>query len=189
MKKVSLSLLLFATVLMFQNCKKSSTDDTTTTTATPLLTALINSNTWSPDTVSANITYNAAAKTKTLNVSGTLSQKQVTFAVTLKNATSTNDFTAGTYIVDATPNPLMQYSTQQKDGTGAYVFVPYGTTAEGNGTVIVTSVDATNKLMTGTFSFISRKTNYDGDGNITSISIANVTSGAFTNLPYTFVSN
>jgi len=186
MKNLALSALLFATILLFQNCKKSSTDETTTTAAK--LSAYINTTAWTPDTLSAAITYNAAAKTKVFSVSGTQSQKQVNFSVKLANATSVNDFTLATYAVDATGNPLMVYSTQQKDATGAYVFVPQGTVAAGDGSVVITSIDTVNKLITGTFSFISRRVNYDADGNITSVYVANVTGGTFTNLPYTFVS-
>lgn len=189
MKKVSLSVLLIATILLFQNCKKDDAVTGTEPTVTYKLTASINGTAWTPDTLNATITYNAAAKTKIFAFSGTKAQKQVNVAVTVNNSTSTNDFPVATYTVDATGNPLMVYSTQQKNSSGAYVFVPHGSVDQNAGTISISSIDAANKLITGTFNFSSRTINYDGSGNIISVDVANVSSGSFTNLPYTFTSN
>lgn len=188
MKKIALSVLLVVVVLMFQNCKKSSDD--TTTTSNPLLEATVNGTAWTPDTLSATVTYNAASKTKTLHITGTKAQRQVNITVTAIAATTTADFTASTYTVDATINPLMTYATQQKDtGTGAYVFVVQGTADNAGGSITVSSNDATNKTITGTFYFTTRKITYDGDGNVVSVYAANITGGTFNALPYTFISN
>jgi hypothetical protein len=186
MKQLSLSFLALFIVLLFQNCKKSS-DDTTATTTT-VLQASINGTAWTPDTLSANITYNAAAKTKVLNFTGTYNQRRLTCAVTLNNATNTNDFTIGSYTVDATGNPLMTYSLQQKDNSGNYVFVPVATAGTGDGLVAVSGVDAAKGIITGSFSFTTKKFNYDSSGNIISISNNVISSGIFTNMPYTFIS-
>jgi hypothetical protein len=185
MKKISLSVFAIFIILFFQNCKKSTTDNSTTTL--PQLTAIINGITWTPDTLSASITYNAAAKTKTLSFTGTHSQKQIACTVTLNNATATNDFTTGANTVDATSNPLMVYSTQQKDGNGNYVFVPAATAGTGNGTVAISAVNSTGGLISGTFDFSYKKANYDSDGNTISVTNDVITGGTFTNMPYTFI--
>jgi hypothetical protein len=189
MKKIALTLLSAVIVLLFQNCKKSSTDDTTTTTtATVNLQASVNGVAWTPDTLSAAITYNAATKTKAFNFTGKYNQKQIACSVTLSNATSINDFTIGTATVDATGNPAMVYSTQQKDSNGNYVFVPLMTAAENEGSVTVSSIDAVKGVITGSFSFAHRKTNYDNEGNVVSVTNTVISAGTFTDIPYTFMS-
>ena len=176
-------------VMLFQNCKKDSTVTSTTTTTSPLLQAYINDILWEPDTLSASITYTAATKAKVFNFTGTKSQKRVNFSLTLPNATNNADFTAATYMIDANNNPLMVYSTQQKNTSGAYVFVPFGTVDVGGGKVTVSSVDVTNKTITGEFSLTTKVANYDSNGNVVSVNIVNVRSGQFNNMPYTFISN
>jgi hypothetical protein len=187
MKKLALLALFVVTVLMFQNCKKSSDD--TVDTVSPLLQASVNGAAWTPDTLSATVTYNAAAKTKVLNISGTKTQKQVNIVITSSNATNTADFGVTTYTVDATLNPLMTYATQQKDATtGAYSFVVQGTADQSGGSITISSIDATNKTITGSFNFSTRKITYDGLGNVVSVSTSTISGGTFTNLPYSFVS-
>ncbi|MES2275633.1 MAG: DUF6252 family protein [Bacteroidota bacterium] len=185
-KQIPLSLLALVMVLLFQNCKKGSDD--VAATATPVLQATINSIVWTPDTLSANITYNAATKTKVFNFSGTYNQRRLTCAVTLSSATSTNDFTLNSYTIDASGNPLITYSVQQKDSAGNYVFVPIVTAGNGDGLVTITAVDSASGLISGTFSFTTKKLNYDTDGNITTITNTVVSGGAFTKMPYTFIS-
>jgi len=165
MKKIILFALFISTVLLFQNCKKS-TDDTTTTTTTPTYQAYINGTVWTPDTTSATITYNAAAKTKTLYMVGTLAQKQVAFTLTIPTTTTTADIPLATYIVGTSTNILtMTYSVQQKSSTGAYVFVPQGTVSTSGGSVTVSGIDLAKNIITGTFALTARTTNYDSSGN------------------------
>lgn len=187
MTKLKLAPYVFLCALFFQNCKKDTVTATTTTTAT--FQASIDDTTWTPDTVNASITYNAAAKTRTFYCIGTKAQKQVLMSITLNNAAAGTGFATGTYYVDATPHVTQQYNRQTKDPSGNYVFVPHGTVTPGSGVIVVTSVDSVRKVMTGIFNFISRKTNYDGDGNVVSINIANISSGVFNSLPYALVNN
>jgi len=184
MKKVSLSVLTILFALFFQSCKKSTTDDTTTTPAQ--LTAIINSTNWTPDTLNASITYDTATKTKVFSFTGTHSQKQIACTVTLNNATATNDFPTGANTVDNSGNPLMVYSTQQKNSSGNYVFVPVATAGSGNGTVTISSVNSAGGLISGTFDFSYKRADYDQNGNIVSVTNDVITGGTFTNMPYTF---
>ena len=185
MKKVSLSVLTILFALFFQSCKKSTTDDTTTTPAQ--LTAIINSTNWTPDTLNASITYNTATKTKVFSFTGTHRQKQIACTVTLNNATATNDFPTGANTVGNSGNPLMVYSTQQKDSNGSYVFVPVATAASGNGTLTISSINTASGLISGTFSFSNKTANYDSSGNIISVTNDVITGGTFTNMPYRFI--
>lgn len=185
MKKISLSALAILLILFFQNCKKSTSDDPATTPAQ--LTATINGTSWTPDTLNATITYNTATKTKVFSFTGTHSQKQIACTVTLSNAVATNDFPTGANTVDNSGNPLMVYSTQQKDSNGSYVFVPVATAASGNGTLTISSINAASGLISGTFSFSNKTANYDSSGNIVSVTNDVITGGVFTNMPYGFI--
>lgn len=188
MKKILLPALLAVTVLLFQNCKKNA-DDITATTSTPTLQATVNGLTWAPDTLSATIAYHSATKTKVFTFTGTQAQKRVTCSVTITNATNTADFPLSGYTVDATGNPSMVYSMQQKDGSGNYVFVPLVTAAQNYGYLAVSAVDATNHLITGSFNFSAVKTNYDGNGNVVSVTNTAINGGYFTNMSYTYTSD
>lgn len=184
-----LTLCLFGAVLL-QSCKKDSTDDTTTTTTeSPILQAYIGGSVWTPDTLSAGINYNAATNSKTFNCTGTVSQNRIVFSVKLASAANDNTFPAGTYNVDTEGTVSMAYYTQQLVTAGVYNFILHGTVQPGSGTVTITSVDAANKTITGTYSFTSTKVNYDDQGNYESISVASITSGVFNAMPYTFTSN
>lgn len=187
MKNTPLFILAAMALMFLQNCKKSSDDATTTTTYK--LSATVNGISWTPDTLSATITYNAATKTKTFAFSGNYLQRQISCAVKLADAAATNDFPLSGYNVDATGNLLMVYNYWQKNSEGVYAFVPIATAGNNEGTVTVTAVNAQSGLITGTFSFAHKQTNYDSDGNAISVTNTTVTSGTFTNMPYTFVSN
>ena len=188
MKKTQLLMLLLLSAICIQSCKKDVTT-TASTISDKILSANINGTAWNPDTVSAAITYNDAAKTKTFNVVGTATQQRVSISVTIPNSTNTNDFTLATYKVDATTNVVLKYFTYQLQPGGGYDYTQVGVVEPSSGSVIITAIDTTKKLITGTYSFTAKKVNYDSDGNIISIEIQQVLLGTFTNLPYTFVSN
>lgn len=185
MKQILVTALAILAISTFQSCKKSAD---TPATAAPQLEALINGTSWAPDTLSAGITYYAATKTKVFNFTGTYKQRLLNCAITVSNAANTNDFTLTTYVVDATGNPLMTYSAQQKDSNGNYVFMPVATAAANNGTITISSINVASGLISGTFSFSDKKNNYDNNGNVVSITNTVISSGEFTNMPYKFIS-
>ena len=189
MKRIYISLTILLSVLIFNSCKKSNTTAPTDTTPPPLLQAIINNAFWTPDTLSASITYTAATQKKVLNFEATKSQKRVAFAITLPNSTNTNDFTTGTYLIDANNRLSMTYSVQIRNSSNVLVFVPFGTVEAGGGGVDITAIDAANKTITGRFSLTARVPNYDTNGNLVSVTTAVVTNGQFNAMPYTFVSN
>lgn len=183
MNKLKLILLLLLAAFLIQSCNKDAVTAVATTTAP--FQANINGTTWAPDTLSNAIVFNATEKTKTFTLTGTKDQKQVIMSVTLTDATSGDGFTTGTYTVSEDGNVAIQYNTLQQNGEGEYVYLPHGTVSPGSGSIIVTAVDTVKKTITGTFSFYSRSTIYDDDGNVVSITVDNITSGEFTSLPYT----
>jgi len=187
MKRISLIAIVFSAVLLLQNCKKDTYTATASTTST--LYAVINDTTWTPDTLSASITYNSVAKTKVFSFSGQILGKQINAAVTKSSGSNTPGFPLATYNVNNTSNVVLTYFNKQKNSSGNYVFVQQGTVAPGSGTLTVTAVDSVKKVITGTFSFTAKQNNYDSNGNITSVFVANVFFGSFNKMPYSFVSN
>ncbi|TWR26136.1 hypothetical protein FPZ42_10940 [Mucilaginibacter achroorhodeus] len=166
------------------SCKKSSTSETVT--PTPVLQATIGGSTWTPDTVSATITYNATAKTKTFHFTGTQAQKQIDISIQDVSPVNNQNFTGGSYLPDANGINTFNYSTQIKNSSGAYVFAPYGVIKPGDGNVTVTALDSAGKTISGTFYFNASKNNYDSNGNIISADLVGVSGGSF-KIPYQFI--
>jgi hypothetical protein len=188
MKKIYLFVILFSTVLLLQNCKKDTVTETATSSNTFF--AIINGTSWTADTVTASITYNAATKSKIFACSGVALNKEVNMSDTLHNALNTAGFPLSTYNVGTTtPNVVMSYYTAQLNSLGHYTFAPLGTVYPGSGTFIISAIDSVKKVITGTFACSSLINNYDDNGNIISVTREEVTAGAFNNMPYTFVSN
>ncbi|MFA6245749.1 MAG: DUF6252 family protein [Mucilaginibacter sp.] len=183
MKKNALFLFIIPVVILSQSCKKSSSADTT---PTPVFQAYIGSPVWTPDTVSASITYNATAKTKVFTCGGVKDQKKIDITLTDPTPEDNSGITLGTYNVTANSNVLFTYSIQKKNTNGEYVFESFGTVQPGSGTLTISAVDTDAKTITGTFSFTSSKTNYDENGGIISVNLASVTAGTITKMPYTF---
>jgi hypothetical protein len=187
MRKIQLIVLLLISAITIQSCKKDVVTSASTT-SDKRLSANINGTDWVPDTINAAITYNSAAQTKTFTVVGTADEKQVSINIKLANATNTADFTIGNYKFDGTDRVKLTYSILKLVGND-YAYVQVGDVEAGSGSVTITAVDTDKKVITGYYSFTSKKVNYDLDGNIQSIEISQVLLGTFTNLPYNFVSN
>lgn len=177
MKKFVLFIVLG--VFMFSACKKDSTSVTTTSDSNSTLQAYIDGAVWTPDTLSASITYNATTNTKVFEFSGQKSQKKIDVTLTQAATSNNGSFGLGTY---TTGNAT--YYMQQKDQNNNYVFLQDGTAQAGSSSVTITAVDAVKKTITGTFSFTATKGNYDSNGNLISIDIHEATSGVFNALPY-----
>lgn len=185
MKKLLIPFLFIGYAICVQSCKKSTTDYVTTYR---ILSASINSVSWVPDTVTAAITYNSAANTRTFSCVGTYDQKQVFINLTQRGGATSTGYPLGTYTIDST-NVILTYSVQQKDSNGAYVFVQQGVVHPGSGYVTISSVDTVAKKITGLFKFTPKNVTYDSNGNVSSIKSIIVSGGSFYNLPYTFKRN
>jgi len=181
MKKRSLIIVLLLSSVLLQFCKKASTDTTTTdtTTSTILFNTYLNGVLWTPKTVSATLTYNATAKTKTFVCTATDTAGTHKIVLNLVQPATALDstLTAQTYSDTTTFKP--NYYTIANN-----VSTPVGSLR--GAFVTISSMDVTKKLITGTFAFYSTKFTYDGSGNVVSIVSTGVTSGQFNNMPYTF---
>lgn len=187
MKRFSPIIILLLTAFLLQNCKKDTV--TATASSNTTLFAVINDSTWTADTVTAAITYNAATKTKVFSCTGVGLGKEINMALTQNNAINTGGFPLATFVVDNTSNVLLSYYTEQKNASGVYVLAPQGTVDPGSGTVIISAIDSVKRQITGTFDFTTLKNTYDSQGNITAVTRAHITAGAFNKMPYTFKSN
>ncbi|HTE00167.1 MAG TPA: DUF6252 family protein [Mucilaginibacter sp.] len=183
MNKLKLIVLLLLSAIIIQSCNKDAVTASASTTAA--FQANINGSTWAPDTLGTTITYDPDTKIKVFNCFGVKDQKRVSMSIKLTNQDSADGFALGTYTVTGDGSIAMQYSILQKNSEGQYVYVPHGTVAAGSGSIIITAVDSVKKTITGTFSFYSRSTVYDNDGNVVSITVDNITAGEFTSLAYT----
>ncbi|SEN47672.1 hypothetical protein SAMN05192574_103283 [Mucilaginibacter gossypiicola] len=184
MRKIQLLMLFVLSAIIFQGCKKDVVTSASTT-SDQILAATINGTSWIPDDVTATITYDAATKTKSFDVVGTIDLKRVKWTVTLSDAasaTNVNSFPLSTYRVDTTARVKMAYYTST-DGTS---YAQVGTVEPGSGSIIITSIDPTKNVITGTYSLTAKKVNYNDDGTISSIETSQILGGTFTNLPYTF---
>jgi hypothetical protein len=182
--RLPIFLILLASVpFLIQSCNKDAVTSIAYTTAA--FQANIDGNVWAPDTTSTVVTYNSAAGTKTLVVSGTKQAKQVIFTVTVPAAANTPGFPLGTYTVDGT-SITAQFNTQK---SAEAPFTPRGTVESGSGTLTVTAIDSVKKQITGTFGLVSRTINYDDNGNVLSTTINNVTGGEFTAVSYIYANN
>lgn len=185
MKKFALFLFVIPAIILSQSCKKSSNDDAAAVTP-PILQAYIGTPVWTPDTLSASITYNAATNTRVLKISGVKAQKKIDIVFNDPTPGNANAITLGSYKVDATSNLQLIYSTQKKGADGSYIFEQFGTVQPNSGNLVIAGIDPARKILTGTFNFTSSKTNYDQNGNVISIDLAPVSNGTFQDLPYTF---
>jgi hypothetical protein len=175
-------LFVVSGVFLFSACKKDSTSVTTTTDSNQTLQAYINGSIWTPDTLSASITYSSSNHTKVFEFGGQKSQKKIDVLLTQSASSNNQSFGLGTY-----STVVANYYAQQKDNNGNYVFVQDGTTPAGSASVTITAIDTVKKTITGTFGFTATKNNYDSNGNVVSIDINSATSGVFNALPYTFI--
>jgi hypothetical protein len=182
MKKLSLITLLLSAVLLLQNCTKDTVSAVATSSATMF--AVINDTTWTAQSISTTITYNAATKDKVIACTAATSDKQLTMLITQADASNSPGFPLNTYNANASGSIAFSYATKQNNA-----YVPLGTVAAGSGTFVITAIDSVKKQMTGTFSFTALKNNYDTGGNIVSVTISKVADGTFNNMPYSFVSN
>ena len=170
-----------------QKCKKDTV--TATATSSTTLFATINDTLWNADTIKASITYNSTTKSKVFACTGIANNKEINISCTQTNATNTAGFPLSVFNADAAGNNTFSFFMAQKNPAGNYVFVQQGTVAAGSGNITVTAVDSVKKLITGIYAFTSIQNNYDNNGNIISVSVSQVTAGAFNSMPYTFTSN
>ena len=187
MKKISLIATLLLAVLLLQKCKKDTV--TATATSSTTLFATINDTLWNADTIHASLTYNSATKSKVFACTGIANNKEINISCTQTNATNTAGFPLSVFNADAAGNNTFSFFMAQKNPAGNYVFVQQGTVAAGSGNITVTAVDSVKKLITGIYAFTSIQNNYDNNGNIVSVSVSQISAGAFNAMPYTFTSN
>ena len=181
MKKFSLIVALFLAILLLQNCSKDTVTATASTTQT--LFATINDSTWTTNTYTAVINYDATSKSKIFSCFATGNNKKIVMSVTQNNTTNTPGFPVKSFLSDAAGTNNFSFLTTTNGGVN---YVQHGIVGPGSGSLSVTGIDSVKKVITGIFYFTAVKNNLDSNGNIISTSVSQITSGAFNAMPYTF---
>jgi uncharacterized protein DUF6252 len=157
MKKLTLLFIAVASLAVISSCKKSSS--TVVSTPTNNMSALVNGVPWG---TTAGVGTNASGP---LTLTGTASDGET---ITLKIA----PMKTGKYVLNSTSASSAIYSPTAT----SLSFFATGADSTATGTINLTSLDTSNLLASGTFSFTGV--------NIQNNTKKNITGGSFTNLPY-----
>ncbi len=153
MKKIATLALLIAMMVSSFNCKKDSSGSSVPAAS---LSMKLNGTSWNATTISAAFTSSTNTTTIVAIKSGTSDNLELSYIGTGK----------GTYTIDM--------GEASGSGTIGSVSFDTGNSLNATGSVIVTGYDSSNKLISGTFSFMNTV-----NGTI----VYNVTAGTFENVP------
>jgi len=176
-KKLFPAALLFIAALL-QNCKKEA-GNTPAALPTTGMYALINDTAWTAVTVIASLDYDGTGKTFTCR--GTMGNKIIQLIALQNNVAAGNSFPVGA-------------ANGNFDSFGYYILPVHRPLTEQNptlGTVpgaslVITAIDTTNRLISGTFTFPQADTAYDAVGNVTVVQNNQITNGFFKQVHYVY---
>ncbi|HTD40727.1 MAG TPA: hypothetical protein VK671_08910 [Mucilaginibacter sp.] len=175
-----LAAALLCVVALLQNCKKEAAH-----TPAPLpaqgMYALINDTAWTAVTIAASLEYDPLSTSKIFNCRGTMGDKIIQLTATQNNVAAGNYFPVG-------------LANGNFDSFGYYILPVHRNLTEQNptkGTVagtslVITDIDTTNRLISGTFTFPQADTAYDAVGNVTVVQKNQITNGFFKQVHYVY---
>lgn len=143
--------------------------------------ALINDTAWTAITVTASLEYNGFSTGKIFTCRGTMGDKIIQLIAIQNNVAPGNDFPVG----PADPNsdsfgyfilPIHRSLTEQN--------VTLGTSA--GTSLVITAIDTTKRLISGTFTFPQADSAYDAVGNVTAVQKNLITNGFFKQIHYVY---
>jgi len=159
MKRIDILILALILSLAFVSCNNDDEEDDNDQ-GDPSMTALIDGQPWSSSQSSGSV-YGGI-----IGVTGLSSDdKAITISLTGEST--------GTYILDQQLNHALAYTVDQSGVTPAYTSNGH---ADAGGTVVVSTINETDKLISGTFSTIVYRH--------TDSTFINITEGVFTDIPY-----
>jgi len=166
--KITLSrMLIVALLLSFFGCGKELSYEKGTggnNGGTGPFRAMIDGVNW----VATDASINVLVLNGAINITGTSSDnKAITISLLAQNP--------GTYILDANSLGIGTLDEVESGGPVSYT-TQSGDTSQAGGTVVITSIDNSNKTITGTFSFKV----YDPASGVTKV----ISEGVFDHLPY-----
>ncbi|HTK20532.1 MAG TPA: DUF6252 family protein [Mucilaginibacter sp.] len=178
LKLVPLAALMFVAVLL-QNCKKEATNTSAAIPAKGMY-ALINDTAWTAVSVTATLEYDAVSG-KIFTCRGTMGNKIIQLTAIQNNVGAGNSFPVGP-------------ANANFDSFGYYIMPIHRDLTEQNptaGTVagtslVITAIDTTNRLISGTFTFPQADTAYDAVGNVTGVQNNLITNGFFKQVHYVY---
>jgi hypothetical protein len=172
------ALLLVAALL--QSCKKETAHAPAPPPAAGMY-ALVNDTAWTAVTIAASLEYDRPSTSKVFTLRGTMGDKIIELISTQNNVAAGNNFPIGPangnfasfgyYIL-----PVHRALTEQNPTAGTV-----------NGTsLVITAIDTTNRLISGTFKFPQADTAYDAIGNVTVVQNNQITNGFFKQVHYVY---
>ena len=172
--------VLLLVAALFQNCKKEAAK---TPAAPPKqgMYALINDTAWTAVTVAASLEYDGASTSKTFTCQGTMGGQIVQLIARQNNIGPGNNFPVGpangnSAIFGYYIMPVHRNLTEQNP--------TLGTTA--GTSLVITSIDTANRLISGTFKFPQADSAYDAFGNVTAVTKNLIANGVFKQVHYVY---
>jgi hypothetical protein len=171
--------LLFVAALL-QNCKKEAAN---TPAALPKqgMYALINDTAWTALTVTASLEYNGLSTGKTFTCQGTRGNQMIQLIAVQNNVAAGNDFPVGP-------------ANGNSDSFGYFILPVHRNLTEQNTTpgntagtsLVITAIDTTKRLISGTFTFPQADSAYDANGNVIAVQKNQITDGFFKQVHYVY---
>ncbi len=178
-KNLLAAALLFVVALL-QNCKKEATN---TPAALPKqgMYALINDTAWTALTVTASLEYNGFSTGKIFTCRGTMGNQMIQLIAIQNNVTAGNDFPVGP--VNGNLDSFGYFILPVHRNLTEQTTTP-GTTA--GTSLVITAIDPAKQLISGTFTFPSRDSAYDANGNVISVQKNQIANGFFKQVHYVY---
>ncbi|MDP9047501.1 MAG: DUF6252 family protein [Bacteroidota bacterium] len=173
---------LLLVLALSQSCKKgTATADTPAVLPTQGMYALINDTAWTALTVTASLQYNRFSTSKIFTCTGTTGSQMILLTAIQNDVAAGSDFPVGpangnldsfSYFV----LPIHRSLTEQTTTPG---------TADGT-SLVITAIDSAKRLISGTFTFPSRDSIYDANGNVISVQKNRIANGFFKQVHYVY---
>lgn len=172
--------LLFAAALL-QNCKKDGVKTAAATPPAQGMYALINDTAWTAATVAATLQYTSFGTGKVFTCRGTMGNKMIQIIASQNDASAGSSFPLGPANGSLTSFgyytlPVHLSLTEQNPTPGT----------EAGTSLVITAVDTSKRLISGTFTFQARDSIYDAFGNVILVVKNQINNGFFKQVPYVY---
>jgi len=183
-KRISKNLLnaalLFAVALL-QNCKKDGVKTAAAAPPAQGMYAVVNDTAWTAVTVAASLEHTGFGTGKIFTCRGTMGNKMIQIIASQNDASPGSDFPLGPANGNLT-------------SFGYYILPVHLSLTEQNPTpstdagtsLVITAIDTTKRLISGTFTFPARDSIYDAFGNVILVVKNQINNGIFKQVPYRY---
>jgi hypothetical protein len=173
---------LFFVVALSQNCKKeTAAANAPAALPTQGMYALINDTAWTALTVSASLAYNTFSTSKIFTCTGIAGSQMIQLIAAQNDVAAGSDFPVGP--ANGNLNSFSYFVLPIHRSLTEQITTP-GTTA--GASLVITAIDSAKRLISGTFTFPSRDSIYDANGNVISVQKNQITNGFFKQVHYVY---